>query len=368
MGLKYAFAILIALVGTGGAVSRAEIAPEYILCGVTSLQTNIPLTSSQKWVYGANPIPLLDATDSRRAMVKGSTATATVVVANTFGPIEVWVEGTYDNVTVTSNHVTFQGDGYQDVTLQGIPNYVNVGSLQLTVKSNWINSRYVKFAPYPKNYSLYVTYASPLAPLATDWTDLLDITCSAAKGKSDPAQIADAVTQGVNGIQNALYSPAGAQYYTNAGSFSLKTFFLASSRIVECRDMAGLLQLAFCSQGISSNIKRLSTNASGFYTNPCSPVGMLQSQYFFSYHAVTTYGGNFYDACLKMYKDPSNGADYNKAPAGWNAQTYWQVIGTAGAIWGLAFCVTYQNGGILTYQPVPLVQDSPALAPVTTLS
>lgn len=378
------FVILLALLSQ---VSWAQIKyivqPDHIVAEVTALQTNIPLTSSSIWT-SAIPTPTIGAAAQINACSVGSTVRARITALGVEPYMGIWVDGTYPGadgnpITISSTIAIFPADGDQWVTLTGLPRYVDAGTLHLSLKSTWVNTRFLVFAPFPNDYKLYETYQTPAGPMSPDWTDLLDITCNGCLGDASPDAIVRDTTIAVNNLPRVFYDPGSHLFYSEPlGTYKLQSWCnmqKVQTTPMQCSDVAAFVQLCLDSQGVSGSLKRImaakpdGTILSTFITNPFTPIGANQSEFTFFFHEVILYGGGVYDAVGKLYIDPSSGAVYNKPSLGIPLPTYWQTLGTAGAVWGLAFCYEPLNPSTLAYQPMNVVQDYPqAPVPVSVLN
>jgi len=294
---------------------------------------------SPKWTNGG-PGGFADAP---AAYARGAVAAPSVQVGLTGGtPGSVlWVRATGGKLLgdPAAAQVSFDANGSAAAMLALVEHDLIEGSVTVTDETlTW------QISPDNRTWSwlattrhrVYLTLALPQAPwtqgaaqggtppVNEPWTDVLDWACAWAAGLDDVSEVAEQITQAVNGNGNAaggvVYEPVrGATTYSAFGRFQC-TAFLArlnganpQSNFVNCADCASIVTTFANILGCRLWELRLSPVAGdGFDINPVIGIGgtafgapFQDRSYSFSFHEVAWEEGpqgqdGIYDACLQV--------------------------------------------------------------------
>jgi hypothetical protein len=253
----------------------------------------------------------------------------------------------------------FGGEQQFELTISNVPNHVAVGQLELQYDlpltdgviagNNGTNGSFVGWE------RVCLLDASPTGLQSVPWVDFLEFSCRWAFGSVGQAQTMRELTKGLNKSNRCpdnrtLYSHAiSSSYYlgSNLNYVDLSDFTvdLEEGPVIsmDCRDYAGILYLAFQSQGANPTFRWLERwdpiqqfVPGGFYTWPLCPAGTDDTvsgdrqadlgnynSLDFAFHCVIGANGERYDAAAS-YLWYYSSQIWEKPAFEWPEPLHWQ--------------------------------------------
>jgi hypothetical protein len=227
----------------------------------------------------------------------------------------------------TTLHFTPYGTAEATITISGLPNLVELGTLQLPFQ---LTSEYTGLGGAMGTYT-YLTHGPPIGIQRPVWTNVLDDACWWAINQAGPANCSYACTFGLYFSQKFFYTGKPglpSSWVTEKFRFRLTDFFLEEGwHRGNCVDVSSYLHIANSALGVQSPMVQLRNDA-GFVTNPICPIGSdptgpNYNPIIWTMHQVCRVQGLTYDACLALQLDPQ-GHNYFNPPAGWTPDNHWQ--------------------------------------------
>lgn len=263
-------------------------------------------------------------------------------------PSTMWTYVTLgDDGPFTLTLGAFGGSDTATMTLSGLPNHVTNGILQLDMEAIEAGNPIWSTQGWASWEKLYLTYDTPTASQEVPWTDVLDYSCTWARGESTLADVSRRETFGLYWGEVFAYNlgtegipPRWIEVDSpHAGEFMLSDFLAdVGGGLVDgsCVDISSFMQILLDSQGVTSELQRLRHRYSlnpvtdlPFVTNLVCPIGSNGSDpglYFqlpFTMHQQCKTSAGVCDAALAFEVDLS-GSGYANPPANWPMDDYWQ--------------------------------------------
>ncbi len=238
-------------------------------------------------------------------------------------------------------HFPPYGTAETTITISGLPNLVEVGTLGLSF------SLVSNYASLGGGFSelTYLTEAAPTGIQSPVWQDVLNDACLWAINQAGVANCSWYTTFYLYWSGVFVYDPAHP-YYTYYPTvddtdyvverYLLKQLFVdryTPGYFIngDCADVSDYLQICFKALGIGGScVQNWSDSQYGFWTNYLCGIGNDATNYAnygpfsFRFHQCTTGSGGAYDAAAAQWKDLS-GANYANPPMGWPMSGYWQT-------------------------------------------
>lgn len=168
-----------------------------------------------------------------------------------------------------------------------------------------INSPYCPITCTAVNteHTYYTLLSPPQSPVVEPWTDVLDLTCIWASGKTTESQVVAEITQDAYAYFDQV------KYYNGGGTHAAGTVFnltlFLSQGWGDCRDMSAVVQVFTWMMGGSTTrvrqINSTSPYSENFSYKAIDPFGSVQSWHTgtWNFHQIGWYN-NVYDACMRI--------------------------------------------------------------------
>ena len=250
--------------------------------------------------------------------------------------IQVRFNSNCDSMHLLINFNVVSGTGFGEICNFFVANYYKLDWITLTLEGSVPNSVDIRnftweweiyaisndpaycsdMSDYNTYHSYYTLLATPQAPMAEPWTDVLDYACDWASGQSTDAGVLSSLT---SGLYNSGLDYDGFQSHyklnppwpnTTKTIFDL-TDFLDDWNKADCQDCGMFLSIISSSLGASLTQSRRISGS--FYTNLIDPLGSTYSwvQVSWVFHHVGWFN-NVYDPSIRLDYDNTEYIPINK--------------------------------------------------------
>ncbi|MFB3897280.1 MAG: hypothetical protein ACE14V_13345 [bacterium] len=282
--------------------------------GDHTIQCNTTIISDTAWSGETNPArndPVC-YTKNNAITMTGKFAISTTLPL----PVTVYIKAddsgsnTFDALKTAS--ISAMTTNISGITSSGtLPNYVCITTINYYWKfsTDGTNWRYIDNVNFPAlgytgPHKIYVTLATPQAPMATPWTEVLDKACVWAAEATSSSLAVDSITRGAYWNIGKNYTPNDTHASWIEHVFHLKKFL--NDNWADCQDMSATVQVFNNALGVSNISVRRIVGPFGY--KPIDPVGNPSwDDGAWSFHQVGWYDGYVYDACVRLaYNDDTN--------------------------------------------------------------